>query len=172
MEREPPAQPAAAAAAPEPEPEPEPPAAPPPAPTLTAAAVRQHDGEDGRELWAVIDGYVLDVTEFVSVHPGGPTMIQEQPNRDCSGQFRIHFGSTVADLKTAFAAFDAQETQQPPEPLRHVFIRSRKNGGLGPFPFESLCLTLRCSSLPLLRLLLSFWADFRPNGIQIMTVNQ
>ena len=40
-------------------------------------------------------------------------MIQEQPDRDCSSQFRIHFGSTVADLTAAFAAFDAQERVGP-----------------------------------------------------------
>ena len=52
---------------PEPEPEPRPDAA-----ALTAAAVRQNDGADGRPLWAVVDGYVLDVSEFFAVHPGNP----------------------------------------------------------------------------------------------------
>ena len=99
---------------------------------LTAASVAAHDGVAGRALWAVIDGHVLDVSQFAAVHPGGAGKIQEQPNRDCSAQFRVHFGATVAELR---AAFDAWEAQPPDEAgrrpaLRHVFGRSRANGGL------------------------------------------
>ena len=70
---------------------------------LTAASVAAHDGVAGRALWAVIDGHVLDVSQFAAVHPGGAGKIQEQPNRDCSAQFRVHFGATVAELRAAFA---------------------------------------------------------------------
>ena len=106
---------------------------------LTAASVAAHDGVAGRALWAVIDGHVLDVSQFAAVHPGGAGKIQEQPNRDCSAQFRVHFGATVAELRAAFAPCGpvraAWEAQPPDEAgrrpaLRHVFGRSRANGGL------------------------------------------
>ena len=33
--------------------------------------VRQHNGRDGNGFWAVIDGFVVDASEFVDSHPGG-----------------------------------------------------------------------------------------------------
>ena len=51
-----------------------------PTPTSSAAAnrrilkeeVKEHNGKDGdRSFWAVIDGFVVDASEFVDSHPGG-----------------------------------------------------------------------------------------------------
>lgn len=33
--------------------------------------VRQHDGQDGRSFWGVVDGFVVDASEFMQNHPGG-----------------------------------------------------------------------------------------------------
>ena len=33
--------------------------------------VRQHDGKDGRSFWGVVDGFVVDASEFIQTHPGG-----------------------------------------------------------------------------------------------------
>lgn len=33
--------------------------------------VRQHNGRDGASFWAVVDGFVVDASEFVDTHPGG-----------------------------------------------------------------------------------------------------
>ena len=33
--------------------------------------VRRHDGHDGGSFWGVVDGFVVDATEFLGTHPGG-----------------------------------------------------------------------------------------------------
>jgi hypothetical protein len=33
--------------------------------------VQQHDGQDGRSFWGVVDGFVVDASEFMQTHPGG-----------------------------------------------------------------------------------------------------
>ena len=38
---------------------------------ISKEKVRQNDGLNGRSLWTVIDGYVVDATEFAKNHPGG-----------------------------------------------------------------------------------------------------
>ena len=38
---------------------------------LTKEQVRKNDGLEDRPLWTVIDGYVVDCTEFAKFHPGG-----------------------------------------------------------------------------------------------------
>ena len=43
----------------------------PPQPRLISAEeVEKHNGRDG-ELWAVIDSFVVDASEFLNSHPGG-----------------------------------------------------------------------------------------------------
>ena len=37
---------------------------------ITPAEVKQHNGKSG-SFWAVIDGFVVDASEFVDQHPGG-----------------------------------------------------------------------------------------------------
>lgn len=44
---------------------------------LTKEQVRMNDGLEGRPLWTVIDGYVVDCTEFAKFHPGGLRNIRE-----------------------------------------------------------------------------------------------
>ena len=38
---------------------------------ISKEKVRQNDGLNGRSLWTVIDGYVVDATDFAKYHPGG-----------------------------------------------------------------------------------------------------
>lgn len=44
---------------------------------LTKEQVRMNDGLEDRPLWTVIDGYVVDCTEFAKFHPGGLRKIRE-----------------------------------------------------------------------------------------------
>jgi hypothetical protein len=39
--------------------------------TIAPEQVRQHNGEGGSGFWAVIDGFVVDVSGFLGSHPGG-----------------------------------------------------------------------------------------------------
>ena len=38
---------------------------------ISSQDVKQHSGRAGAPFWAVIDGFVVDATEFVDTHPGG-----------------------------------------------------------------------------------------------------
>lgn len=55
-------------------------------PQLTWAQVREAK-ERGEKL-LVLDGFVLDVAEFMESHPGGPGILKSRLGRDCSDDFR------------------------------------------------------------------------------------
>lgn len=38
--------------------------------TISAEEVKRHNGTDG-SFWAVVEGFVVDATEFIDTHPGG-----------------------------------------------------------------------------------------------------
>ena len=38
---------------------------------ISGAEVKQHDGKSGNSFWAVVDGFVVDASDFVEKHPGG-----------------------------------------------------------------------------------------------------
>ena len=38
---------------------------------ITAQAIELHNANEDGTFWAVVDGFVVDATEFVSSHPGG-----------------------------------------------------------------------------------------------------
>eukprot|EP00574_Skeletonema_japonicum_P012607 CAMPEP_0201736812 /NCGR_PEP_ID=MMETSP0593-20130828/40657_1 /ASSEMBLY_ACC=CAM_ASM_000672 /TAXON_ID=267983 /ORGANISM="Skeletonema japonicum, Strain CCMP2506" /LENGTH=250 /DNA_ID=CAMNT_0048230653 /DNA_START=71 /DNA_END=823 /DNA_ORIENTATION=+ len=44
---------------------------------LTREQVRMNDGLENRPMWSVIDGYVVDCTEFAKFHPGGLRKIRD-----------------------------------------------------------------------------------------------
>ena len=44
--------------------------APKPRP-ISAEELKEHGGSSGASFWAVIDGFVVDASEFVDSHPGG-----------------------------------------------------------------------------------------------------
>ncbi len=115
----------------------------------------------------IADGYVVDITEFITAHPGGRAKILSIVNRD-DFSFDSHFAATSADFKKACEEFEArccscskptvvamvpskdnsrdlhQDAVDSDVPavineannvtverrLRHVFRRSRTNGGL------------------------------------------
>ena len=50
---------------------------------ITGAEVKQHDGRSGNgSFWAVIDGWVVDATDFVGTHPGGNAKLLSTDNAD------------------------------------------------------------------------------------------
>jgi hypothetical protein len=73
-------------------------------------------------LWVVADGFVIDITEFVSQHPGGLAKILSA-TQNTSFSFKSHFGSTYQAFTEACQCFDG-------EPLPFSFENSRANGGL------------------------------------------
>ena len=38
---------------------------------ISVDELRQHNGQHGNSFWAVIDGFVVDATDFIDAHPGG-----------------------------------------------------------------------------------------------------
>ncbi|XP_071958369.1 uncharacterized protein [Antedon mediterranea] len=53
---------------------------------FTLAEVANHS--DSTSCWLVIDNYVLDVTQFLSEHPGGKEIILEHAGLDATGPFK------------------------------------------------------------------------------------
>jgi succinate dehydrogenase/fumarate reductase flavoprotein subunit len=53
--------------------------------TYTMADVAKHNKKD--DIWVVIDGQVLDVTDFLSDHPGGAKAILLYAGRDATEEF-------------------------------------------------------------------------------------
>ena len=54
---------------------------------ITPDEVRRHNGQDG-SFWAVIDGFVVDASEFVDSHPGGlrKLLSADHPATGATGQ--------------------------------------------------------------------------------------
>jgi ferredoxin-NADP reductase/cytochrome b involved in lipid metabolism len=65
--------------------------------------VLHNDDEQGH--WLAIDGNVYDVTEFMHLHPGGPTTLRENVGMDASREWRAvlhHESSDVSALLPAY----------------------------------------------------------------------
>ena len=55
------------------------------------AEVRNHNTED--DLWMVLENKVFDLTDFVSIHPGGPGYLTMNAGMDGTDPFQdVHFG--------------------------------------------------------------------------------
>lgn len=78
-------QPAPEAAAPAPA-QPAPPATGG-AKTFTKEEVAKHNTKD--DCWVIVDGQVLDVTDFLSDHPGGAKAILLYAGRDATEEFNM-----------------------------------------------------------------------------------
>ncbi|XP_033113122.1 cytochrome b5-like [Anneissia japonica] len=52
----------------------------------TLSDVANHS--DANSCWIVIDNYVVDVTQFLTEHPGGKEIILEHAGRDATGPFK------------------------------------------------------------------------------------
>ena len=66
---------------------------------ISPEELKQHSGPDG-EFWAVIDGFVVDASEFVNSHPGGMRKLlsANNPETGATGQ---HFGFSFARGRNA-----------------------------------------------------------------------
>ena len=63
----------------------------------------------GESFWVVVDGYVLDITQFLPEHPGmlkKIMMARERLGPDISPNFLDHFPHTVAAFREACRNFD------------------------------------------------------------------
>jgi cytochrome b involved in lipid metabolism len=69
-------------------------------PEISQATLQQHTTRDS--CWVVVDGLVLDVTEWLERHPGGESVLLKRGGLDVSGPFRElqHSAHAVAVLKT------------------------------------------------------------------------
>merc|ERR1712216_177117 len=95
---------------------------------FTRQEVRQHSTKN--DLWGIVDGYVLDLTDFVKHHPGGVDNIMKilhENNFSFSRGANAHFGATAAAFAEACKDF---ENQGRPEGFEFTFQNSRANGGL------------------------------------------
>mmetsp|Transcript_56049 Transcript_56049/g.112341 ORF Transcript_56049/g.112341 Transcript_56049/m.112341 type:complete len:110 (-) Transcript_56049:240-569(-) len=70
-------------------------------------------GED--RLLVGIDGYLVDLTDFVDHHPGSKAKILEKRAKslDISGNFLDHFGRTVSTFRAATKEFEASRGEKP-----------------------------------------------------------
>ena len=79
---------------------------------LTLDDVSKHNQED--DYWAVINGYVVDLTEFLSHHPAGAKKIinkRKQLGSDISPNFLDHFKHTVDKFHGACREYDEKYGQ-------------------------------------------------------------
>ena len=64
----------------------------------------RHNDVHGADFWVVMEGYVLDLSQFVKHHPAGARKIQNKRNElgvDITRNFMDHFGRTVQTFRTA-----------------------------------------------------------------------
>ena len=67
---------------------------------LTKDQVRENDGREQRPMWAVIDGYVVECTEYAKLHPGGIRKIRETDEKQ-TGWTGEEFGFSFTRGKNA-----------------------------------------------------------------------
>ena len=74
---------------------------------MSLAQVRTHD-KDG-DFWVVINGYVVDISNFISHHPGSMEKIKlkrKQVGPDVTSNFVDHFRHTVSVFRNACKRYD------------------------------------------------------------------
>ena len=67
---------------------------------FTPEQVRAKNGKNGKKLWVVIDGYVVDATDFANSHPGGISKILSTDSKR-SGYTGKEFGFSLSKGKNA-----------------------------------------------------------------------
>ena len=78
-------------------------------------------------LTAILNGYVVDISGFLDVHPGGRQKILralETAAGDASKCLNTHCGHTVTHFQQKcreFAAANPQGSTEPPKPLKVIF---------------------------------------------------
>eukprot|EP00986_Skeletonema_menzelii_P016010 scaffold13279_cov155-Skeletonema_menzelii.AAC.5 len=99
---------------------------------LTKEQVRKNDGLEDRPLWTVIDGYVVDCTEFAKFHPGGLRKILATDEKETgwTGEefgfsltrgSNAHFPKTGRVFQEGMRKFDKRQSQ--------VVVNFGKDGG-------------------------------------------
>ena len=73
-------------------------------PALDVSAIARRNDE-GRGYWLVIEGQVLDLTEFIRLHPGGARILRGYAGMDATdGYARSHTGRSEVDAMRAMYA--------------------------------------------------------------------
>ena len=67
---------------------------------FTPEQVRAKNGKNGEKLWVVIDGYVVDATDFANSHPGGISKILSTDSKR-SGYTGKEFGFSLSKGRNA-----------------------------------------------------------------------
>ncbi len=90
--------------------------------TLSEVALHSTEGD----CWIIADGFVLDISLWIQVHPGGIEKILslKEPNAP-HFSFRTHFKNTREVFERACADFEKEG-----KPVEVFFDKSRANGGL------------------------------------------
>ena len=93
---------------------------------FTPEQVRAKNGKDGEKLWVVIDGYVVDATDFANVHPRGITKILSTDSRR-SGHTGNEFGFSLSKGKNAHFPTTAKTFEEAAKSFdrlqRHVTVQ-------------------------------------------------
>jgi hypothetical protein len=63
--------------------------------TFTAAEVAKHNTE--KDCWVIVNGQVLNVTNFMKDHPGGPKVIMIYAGKDASEEFNMLHKAEVVE---------------------------------------------------------------------------
>ena len=61
----------------------------PPAPSRDAHATCRHQHNTEESLWVVVKGVVMDLTDWLDEHPGGPQAIKNFMGRDATEEFNM-----------------------------------------------------------------------------------
>lgn len=76
--------------------------------TYSMADVKQHSTQ--KDCWSAVNGGVYDLTEAISMHPGGPAAIAQICGVDGSSQFNKQHGSSQ-EANAALASFKIGDLQ-------------------------------------------------------------
>ena len=78
-----------------------------PARLISADQVRERNGNGENEFWGVVDGYVVDATEFMDSHPGGLRKLLST-NAAATGATGAPFGFSFSRGRNAHFAATAK----------------------------------------------------------------
>jgi hypothetical protein len=101
---------------------------------ISPEEVKQHNGRGGA-FWAVIDGFVVDASEFVDTHPGGlrKLLSADSPEAGATGRpfsfsfsrgRNAHFPETGQRFRTGVEQYLSAGTDQPFLPPAEVVFAS------------------------------------------------
>lgn len=102
-------------------------------PVYTWDEIRKHNTD--KDCWVVLYGRVLDVTEFLNVHPGGLNPICDLGGYDITNSFEsIGHSSTALVRSKGFIIGNLDKSSIPPKVVRKhieedVSLRKYKAGG-------------------------------------------